>query len=136
MRRVLRVAAVAAGVLAALTAWDWAERRIPEGTRWVSVGKVMKTMLMNLVTLMVVRERADVVEVEGVLAGVVGDVLLRPSGRLGEPGRGPLVVETPGGQVRIALPPATSRPPAAAGRPATSRPPASVSATMVAVMAG
>lgn len=44
MRRVLRTVAVAAGVLAALTAWDWSERRVPEATHWVSVGKVMKTI--------------------------------------------------------------------------------------------
>ena len=44
MRRLLRAVAVAAGVLAALAAWDWAERRVPEGTRWVSVGKVLKTI--------------------------------------------------------------------------------------------
>lgn len=44
MRRVLPVVVMAAGVLAALTAWDWSERRVPEGTHWVSVGKVMKTI--------------------------------------------------------------------------------------------
>jgi hypothetical protein len=44
VRRLVPVAVVAASVLAALTAWDWAERRAPEGTRWVSVGKVMKTI--------------------------------------------------------------------------------------------
>jgi len=40
----LRAAGWAAAVWVALTGWDWFARRAPEGTRWVSVGKVMKTI--------------------------------------------------------------------------------------------
>ncbi len=30
--------------LAVLALWDWSERRVPDGTRWVSVGKVIRTI--------------------------------------------------------------------------------------------
>ena len=44
MRRLLPVAIGLAALVAVLAAWDWDERRAPQGTRLVSVGKVIKTI--------------------------------------------------------------------------------------------
>lgn len=44
MRRVLPFAGIVVASLAVLALWDWSERRVPDGTRWVSVGKVIRTI--------------------------------------------------------------------------------------------
>jgi len=44
VRRLLPIAIGLVAVVAVLAVWDWDERRAPQGTRWVSVGMVIKTI--------------------------------------------------------------------------------------------